>query len=413
MIRAVEERLQKVLARAGFASRRGAEGLMEQGRVTVNGAVVREPGTKADPDRDDIRVDGVRVKAPKKPVYILLNKPRGVVTTPRDPSGRPTVMDLVPGVSGLFPVGRLDLTTEGLILLTNDGAFAERVSHPRYEVPRVYHAKVRGVPDARALQRLRRGVRVNDDLLAVDQIRVIEIDRNAWVEVTLHEGKQHEVKRLLEAVGHPVSKLRRVAFGPATLKGLQPGQFRALEPAEITGLLRGEKGRVALDRRPRRRPRAAGARKAASREGEKTRSSQGRTTRRGEAGRRADGGQTAERAPAAESAGARKPGARKPGARKTDTRTAGTRKATARKTGASDKGKAGGRKAAARKTSTGTSARGGTGSRKGGPRTTGSRKTDTGRSAGRSRPPAGRASGTGSRRGPRTGKATRDSRRRR
>ena len=413
MIRAVEERLQKVLARAGFASRRGAEGLMEQGRVTVNGAVVREPGTKADPDRDDIRVDGVRVKAPKKPVYILLNKPRGVVTTRRDPSGRPTVMDLVPGVSGLFPVGRLDLTTEGLILLTNDGAFAERVSHPRYEVPRVYHAKVRGVPDARALQRLRRGVRVNDDLLAVDQIRVIEIDRNAWVEVTLHEGKQHEVKRLLEAVGHPVSKLRRVAFGPATLKGLQPGQFRALEPAEITGLLRGEKGRVALDRRPRRRPRAAGARKAASREGEKTRSSQGRTTRRGEAGRRADGGQTAERAPAAESAGARKPGARKPGARKTDTRTAGTRKATARKTGASDQGKAGGRKAAARKTSTGTSARGGTGSRKVGPRTTGSRTTDTGRSAGRSRPPAGRASGTGSRRGPRTGKATRDSRRRR
>mgnify|MGYP001814843722 CR=1 FL=1 len=408
MIRAVEERLQKVLARAGFASRRGAEGLMEQGRVTVNGAVVREPGTKADPDRDDIRVDGVRVKAPKKPVYILLNKPRGVVTTRRDPSGRPTVMDLVPGVSGLFPVGRLDLTTEGLILLTNDGAFAERVSHPRYEVPRVYHAKVRGVPDARALQRLRRGVRVNDDLLAVDQIRVIEIDRNAWVEVTLHEGKQHEVKRLLEAVGHPVSKLRRVAFGPATLKGLQPGQFRALEPAEITGLLRGEKGRVALDRRPRRRPRAAGARKAASREGEKTRSSQGRTTRRGEAGRQADGGQTAGRAPAAESAGARKPGARK-----TDTRTAGTRKATARKTGASDKGKAGGRKAAARKTSTGTSARGGTGSRKVGPRTTGSRKTDTGRSAGRSRPPAGRASGTGSRRGPRTGKATRDSRRRR
>ena len=374
MIRAVEERLQKVLARAGFASRRGAEGLMEQGRVTVNGAVVREPGTKADPDRDDIRVDGVRVKAPKKPVYILLNKPRGVVTTRRDPSGRPTVMDLVPGVSGLFPVGRLDLTTEGLILLTNDGAFAERVSHPRYEVPRVYHAKVRGVPDARALQRLRRGVRVNGELLAVDQVRVVEVDRNAWVEVTLHEGKQHEVKRLLEAVGHPVSKLRRVAFGPATLKGLQPGQFRALEPAEITGLLRGEKSRVAVERRPRRRPRVAAARRAASREGDKTRSSQGKTTRRGEADRRAGGGKTAGRATATKSAGARKPGPRKPGPRKagartTDTRTAGARKATARKTGATGKGK--------------------------------------------SRPPASRGSGTGSRRGPRTGKATRDSRRRR
>jgi 23S rRNA pseudouridine2605 synthase len=257
----VEERLQKVLARAGFASRRGAEELMEQGRVTVNGAVVREPGTRADPSRDDIRVDGVRVKPSGEPVYILLNKPRGVVTTRRDPSGRPTVMDLVPGVSGLFPVGRLDLTTEGLILLTNDGVFAERVSHPRYQVPRVYHAKVRGVPDARALQRLRRGVRVDGEVLAVDRVRLIEADRHAWVEMTLHEGKQHEVKRLLEAVGHPVSKLRRVAYGPVTLRGLQPGQFRALVPVEVEGLLRGEESHGALGRRSRRRPRPA-ARKA-------------------------------------------------------------------------------------------------------------------------------------------------------
>ena len=240
MIRAVEERLQKILARAGFASRRGAEALMLAGRVSVNGETARELGTKADPSVDDIRVDGVRVKAPKQAVYLLLNKPKGVVTTRHDPAGRPTVMALVPSIAGLFPVGRLDVTTEGLILLTTDGAFAERVSHPRYEVPRVYHAKVRGVPDDRTLERLRKGVRVDGDTLVVDRVRVLEADNNAWLELTLHEGKQHEVKRLLEAVGHPVSKLKRVSFGPVTTKGLEPGQFRALTPEEVAGLLRGD-----------------------------------------------------------------------------------------------------------------------------------------------------------------------------
>ena len=220
----MEERLQKILARAGFASRRGAEQLMLEGRVSVNGKHVRELGTKADLENDDVRVDGVRVKAPQALVYLVLNKPRGVVTTRKDPEGRPTVMDLVPPVAGLFPVGRLDVTTEGLILLTNDGAFAERVSHPRYEVPRVYHAKVHRVPDPETLDRLKRGVRVESDFMAVDRARVIEAENNAWVELTLHEGKQHEVKRLLEAVGHPVSKLRRVAFGPVTTKGLEPGR---------------------------------------------------------------------------------------------------------------------------------------------------------------------------------------------
>jgi pseudouridine synthase len=259
MIPTVQERLQKILARAGFASRRGAEALMQEGRVTVNGALVRELGTKADPARDDIRVDGVRVKGAGAPVYIVLNKPRGVVTTRRDPSGRPTVMDLVPGVPGLFPVGRLDLTTEGLILLTNDGAFAERVAHPRFEVPRVYHAKVRGVPDAKTLARLRRGVRLKDALLVVDRVRVVDVDRHAWVEVALHEGKQHEVRRLLEAVGHPVSKLRRVSFGPVTLRSLAPGEHRPLRPGEIAGLLRGDASPTPPARRlrARRRPKAS------------------------------------------------------------------------------------------------------------------------------------------------------------
>jgi 23S rRNA pseudouridine2605 synthase len=178
-------------------------------------------------------------------------------------------MGLVPAIPGLFPVGRLDVTTEGLILLTNDGAFAERVSHPRYEVPRVYHAKVTGVPDEHALERLRRGVRVDADLMAVDRVRVLEADNNAWVEVTLHEGKQHEVRRLLEAVGHPVSKLRRVAFGPVTARGLEPGQFRELQPQEVEGLLRGMGARVKPGRMGARRGARSDTRRKADRPGER------------------------------------------------------------------------------------------------------------------------------------------------
>lgn len=435
MIRAVEERLQKILARAGFASRRGAEGLMQEGRVTVNGTVIREPGTKADPTRDDIRVDGVRVKAAGDPVYILLNKPRGVVTTRRDPSGRPTVMDLVPGVSGLFPVGRLDLTTEGLILLTNDGAFAERVSHPRYEVPRVYHAKVRGVPDARTLERLRHGVRVKDEVLAADGVRLVEVDRNAWVEITLHEGKQHEVKRLLEAVGHPVSKLRRVAFGPVTLRGLQPGEFRALDPGEVAGLLRGEKSRSIPTLRTRRRPRASIARKTGARQATARKTAERRETRGEARGRRAAGETTGARGTAARKTGprttdarkafarkadARATDARKAGGRKTGARTADARKASARKADAraTDARKAGGRKtdarkSSARKTEARGNAAGRAGARKAGSRSTGSRKAGGGRSAGPgpNRPPERRGSSTGAKRGAR--KATRDTRRRR
>ena len=235
----MKERLQKILSRAGVASRRAAERLILEKRVTVDGQIVDELGTRADPALDDIRVDGVRVKPPQGPVYLLLNKPRGVVTTRRDPEGRATVMDLVPRVAGLFPVGRLDVTTEGLLLLTNDGAFAERVAHPRYEVPRVYHAKVHGIPKAETLARLRRGVRVENQKLTADRVRVLEADNNAWLEITLHEGRQHEVKRLLEAVGHPVSKLRRVAIGPLTARGLKVGEFRSLTPREVRRLLEG------------------------------------------------------------------------------------------------------------------------------------------------------------------------------
>jgi 23S rRNA pseudouridine2605 synthase len=229
----VEERLQKILSQAGVASRRAAEKIIAEGRVTLNGVPSKTPGTKADPEKDDIRVDGVRVKPVRSSVYLLLNKPKGVVTTRHDPEGRETVMDLVPKIAGLFPVGRLDVTTEGLILLTNDGAFALRVSHPRYEIPRIYHAKVRGLPTPETIKRLIKGMRVEGERLAFDRARLVEAGKNAWIEVALHEGKHHEVRRLLEAVGHTVSKLRRVGLGPLTDKGLSPGQFRSLTPAEV------------------------------------------------------------------------------------------------------------------------------------------------------------------------------------
>jgi pseudouridine synthase len=239
----VQERLQKILARAGVASRRSAERAITEGRVSVNGEVVTELGSKADAAADDIRVDGKQLRPATAPAYFLLNKPKGVVSTRRDPEGRTTVMDLVPRVAGLFPVGRLDVTTEGLILLTNDGAFAEQVSHPRYEVARVYQAKVRGVPDAAALERLRKGLRLDGELLAFDRVRVISSDKHAWIEVQLHEGKHHEVKRLLEAVGHPVSKLKRVGIGPLTDRGLKPGSFRSLTPQEVRRLAPRRAGR--------------------------------------------------------------------------------------------------------------------------------------------------------------------------
>ena len=227
------------MARAGVASRRAAERLISEGRVSVNGAVVQALGTRADGASDEIRVDGTRLRLAPESVYLLLNKPKGVVCTRHDPSARRTVMDLVPAFPGLFPVGRLDVSTEGLILLTNDGAFAERVAHPRYEVPRVYRAKVRGVPGPATLERLRHGIRVDGERLAVDDAIVLSAEGNAWLELTLHEGKHHEVRRLLLAAGHPVSKLRRVAIGPVTERGLAPGAFRSLSEAERRALLTG------------------------------------------------------------------------------------------------------------------------------------------------------------------------------
>jgi 23S rRNA pseudouridine2605 synthase len=255
----VQERLQKILSRVGIASRRAAESLMRAGRVTVNGEPARTPGSRADAWRDDIRVDGARVRPPQERVYLAVHKPRGIVTTRNDPARRRTVMKLAPSIPGLFPVGRLDIMTEGLLLLTNDGEFALRVTHPRFELPRTYHAKVHGIPSAEALARLKKGIRVGDQRFTVDRARVLRAERNAWIEIVLHEGRNREVRRLLEAVGHPVAKLRRVAIGDVTLRGLAVGECRALTNGEVRALVSGKRRSAATTpthsrRKPRRGP---------------------------------------------------------------------------------------------------------------------------------------------------------------
>ena len=236
------ERLQKVLAAAGIASRRASEELMRAGRVSVNGQVASELGTKADPEKDDIRVDGRRLRLPEKKTYWLLNKPKGYVSTLDDPQGRPTIKDLLPrNAPRIFHVGRLDFNTEGLLLLTDDGAFAEKVAHPRYGCQKVYLAKVSGVPRDEALARLRRGIAldgVKTGAARVEVVRSTRKDGNTWLALTLAEGRSRQVRRMLDAVGHKVSKLKRVKIGPIDDRGMKPGELRELRPHEIRGLLK-------------------------------------------------------------------------------------------------------------------------------------------------------------------------------
>src|SRR4051812_2777654 len=210
------ERLQKILSAAGVASRRLSEELILQGRVSVNGETVRELGTKADPATDEIKVDGRRIKTAQRKRYVLLNKPRGYITTRSDPQGRPTVMDLLQGVKEyVYPVGRLDYDSEGLLLLTNDGELATRLAHPRHEVDKVYQARVRGVPDDHVLDRLAKGVTIDGRRTAPARVRasepiVRESGEHTIVELTIHEGRQRQVRKMFEAVGHPVVRLKRV-----------------------------------------------------------------------------------------------------------------------------------------------------------------------------------------------------------
>jgi len=226
-------RLAKYLAHAGVASRRAAERLIAEGRVTVGGAVATDPALDVD-DASDVACDGERLRGEEPRVVYALHKPAGVVSTAHDPQGRPTVTDLVPAERRLYPVGRLDVDSTGLILLTNDGELANRLMHPRYEVPKTYRATVGGPAlSERALRALREGVTLEDGPTAPARVR--RLDPHT-LELTLHEGRKRQVRRMCEAVGHKVSSLERVRFGPLTLGGLPEGESRSLSTAEVAEL---------------------------------------------------------------------------------------------------------------------------------------------------------------------------------
>ncbi|MBP8645399.1 MAG: rRNA pseudouridine synthase [Syntrophobacteraceae bacterium] len=231
-------RLQKVLAQAGLGSRRAAEEMIRQGRVAVNGCIVRELGTRVHPEIDRIRVDDAPVATEPKKVVLLFNKPTKCVTTVRDPQGRKTVMDYIPPMGiRLFPVGRLDYDAEGLLLLTNDGFLAHRLQHPRHGVSKIYEVKVRGIPDSEALKRLRSGVSLPRGTTAPAQVWVLrQTTGSSWLKIVLHQGWYRQIKQMGEAVGHPVLKIRRVAYGPLRLGDLKPATFRFLTSREILQL---------------------------------------------------------------------------------------------------------------------------------------------------------------------------------
>lgn len=231
-------RLQKVLAQAGIASRRASEELIAEGRVEVNGQLAHL-GMRVDPQRDTIRVDGARIPTARRHIYLVLNKPRGVVSTMEDPEGRHTLAEFVPPrTSRLFHVGRLDTLTEGLIVLTNDGEFANRLAHPRYEVKKTYLAEVAGLVEAKTVKRLERGIRLDDGLVRPDRVKLVaQTDSRSMLRVTLHEGRNRVVRRMFEAVGHPVDKLSRIAIGPIRLGRLAPGEVREISSEELGKLL--------------------------------------------------------------------------------------------------------------------------------------------------------------------------------
>jgi 23S rRNA pseudouridine2605 synthase len=231
-------RLQKVLAAAGVASRRACEIMISEGRVEVNGRLVVEQGTRVDPDRDVIRVDGSRIPPPRRHQYLVLNKPRGVVSTLADPEGRRTLAEFLPGRERLFHVGRLDTDSEGLLILTNDGEFAHRLAHPSYEVPKTYLAEVAGVVNQATLRRLRSGISLDDGPVRPTGVTLVSTGTDrSLIKITLHEGRNHIVRRTMEAVGHPVRRLSRTGIGPVRLGNLKVGEVRDLTRDELGGLL--------------------------------------------------------------------------------------------------------------------------------------------------------------------------------
>jgi 23S rRNA pseudouridine2605 synthase len=238
------ERLQKVLARAGFGSRRAAEGLIAAGRVAVDGEVAHL-GRRVDPSQQRITVDGIPVVARDDLVYYLLNKPARVVTTARDPQGRATVLDLVPLEPRVFPVGRLDFETEGLLLLTNDGELAQLLSHPRHGIEKAYLVEVEGVPSRAVVRRLRDGVALEDGRTSPARVRLVQPRGGAAaLEIVIHEGRNRQVRRMCEAVGHPVRRLVRTRIGPISDRRLAPGAWRPLRAREVRALYEAAGARV-------------------------------------------------------------------------------------------------------------------------------------------------------------------------
>lgn len=235
----VSERLARVIARSGRASRREAERLITEGLVQVNGEVILHPGHPVDPGKDHIRVEGRPLPAPPPLVYYILNKPKGFITTRSDPDGRDSVLDLVSDLKvRVEPVGRLDINTEGALLLTNDGEMAHKLTHPSSHVPKRYVAKVWKVPTDETLARVQSGIRLEDGLTSPCKARVLSTTKggNAWVEITVTEGRNHLIRRLFAAVGHPVSKLRRESFATVSCRDLERGHIRELSMAEIDRL---------------------------------------------------------------------------------------------------------------------------------------------------------------------------------
>jgi 23S rRNA pseudouridine2605 synthase len=229
----MQERLQKILARAGIASRRKAEELIQEGRVQVNGKVLTALGSRADAAVDAIKVDGKRIRPESRHVYVVLNKPKNVMSTSKDPENRPTVMDYVTRIKErIYPVGRLDFGSEGLILLTNDGDFTKYLTQAGV-VPKVYYVKLGGKPAERELDKLRRGIFLDGERLAPSQIRLLKDGPNPWYEVTLHQGRNQQIRRMFSVTGYPVEKLRRVKIGFLEDKKLKPGDWRYLTAEEV------------------------------------------------------------------------------------------------------------------------------------------------------------------------------------
>jgi len=234
------ERIQNILAKVGIASRREAERMVVEGRVSVNGKVVQTLGFKADPSKDHIKVDGRRLTPFEPKVILLLNKPRGYLSTVKDPKGRPTVLDLLKNLKWrIYPIGRLDFDAEGLLLLTNDGDLAHLLSHPRFSIPKTYWVKVAGVPEEKKLMRLKRGVMLEDGRAkAVSCSLIRQREKNSWVRVVVTEGRNHLVKRMFSAIGHTVLKIKRIEYGPIQLGDIAFGQFRYLTAEEMEKLKR-------------------------------------------------------------------------------------------------------------------------------------------------------------------------------